>query len=118
GREVRDMSLLEVENLRTYFKTEGGEARAVDGVSLTLEEGESLALVGESACGKSVTALSIMRLIEPPGGYHHMRGNKSPLVQLHSGVAEGAGLHATEATQPPEAMHRRLTLDSMKQDRN
>src|SRR5262245_23928759 len=64
------MSLLEVENLHTYFKTEGGEARAVDGVSLTLEEGESLALVGESACGKSVTALSIMRLIEPPGGYH------------------------------------------------
>src|SRR5262249_3349214 len=64
------MNLLAVENLRTYFKTEGGEARAVDGVSLTLEEGESLALVGESACGKSVTALSIMRLIEPPGGYH------------------------------------------------
>ena len=64
------MSLLEVENLRTYFKTEAGAARAVDGVSLTLEEGESLALVGESACGKSVTALSIMRLIEPPSGYH------------------------------------------------
>src|SRR5215468_8341063 len=64
------MSLLEVENLRTYFKTEGEEARAVDGVSFALEEGESLALVGESACGKSVTALSLMRLIEPPGGYH------------------------------------------------
>jgi len=64
------MSLLEVENLRTYFKTEAGEARAVDGVSFTLEEGESLALVGESACGKSATALSIMRLIEPPSGYH------------------------------------------------
>src|SRR5262252_1301426 len=69
-REVQNMSLLEVENLRTYFKTEAGEARAVDGISFTLEEGESLALVGESACGKSVTALSIMRLIEPPGGYH------------------------------------------------
>src|SRR5438093_13568189 len=64
------MNLLEVENLRTYFKTEAGVARAVDGVSFTLEEGESLALVGESACGKSVTALSIMRLIEPPGGSH------------------------------------------------
>ena len=64
------MNLLEVENLRTYFKTEAGEARAVDGVSLTLEAGESLALVGESACGKSVTALSIMRLIEPPSSYH------------------------------------------------
>ena len=64
------MSLLEVKNLRTYFNTEAGVARAVDGISFALEEGESLALVGESACGKSVTALSIMRLIEPPSGYH------------------------------------------------
>ena len=64
------MSVLEVENLRTYFQTEAGVARAVDGVSFALEAGESLALVGESACGKSVTALSIMRLIEPPSGYH------------------------------------------------
>src|SRR5712691_9910057 len=78
------MSLLEVENLRTYFKTEAGEARAVDGVSLTLEEGESLALVGESACGKSVTALSIMRLIDPPSGYHpsgRMRFEDTDLLQ-------------------------------------
>ena len=69
-REAQDMNLLEVENLRTYFNTEAGVARAVDGVSFVLEEGESLALVGESACGKSVTALSIMRLIELPSGYH------------------------------------------------
>jgi peptide/nickel transport system ATP-binding protein len=61
------MALLEVDNLRTYFHTEGEVARAVDGVSFSLEEGESLALVGESACGKSVTALSIMRLVRPPG---------------------------------------------------
>lgn len=63
------MSLLAVEQLRTYFRTEAGIARAVDGVSFTLAEGESVALVGESACGKSVTALSIMRLLEPPS-YH------------------------------------------------
>ena len=78
------MSLLEVENLRTYFKTEAGEARAVDGVSFTLDEGESLALVGESACGKSVTALSIMRLIESPSGYHpsgRMRFEDTDLLQ-------------------------------------
>jgi peptide/nickel transport system ATP-binding protein len=78
------MSLLEVENLRTYFKTEAGEARAVDGVSFTLAERESLALVGESACGKSVTALSIMRLIEPPSGYHpsgRMRFEDTDLLQ-------------------------------------
>jgi len=45
-REAQDMNLLEVENLRTYFNTEAGVARAVDGVSFALEEGESLALVG------------------------------------------------------------------------
>ena len=61
------MSLLEVDNLSTWYHTEGEVARAVDGVSFSLEEGASLALVGESACGKSVTALSIMRLVRPPG---------------------------------------------------
>ena len=61
------MSLLEVENLSTFFRSEAGIAHAVDGVSFAVGEGESLALVGESACGKSVTALSIMRLIRPPG---------------------------------------------------
>src|SRR2546430_12584257 len=78
------MSLLEVKNLRTYFNTEAGAARAVDGVSFALEEGESLALVGESACGNSVTALSIMRLIEPPSGSHpsgSMRFEGTDLLQ-------------------------------------
>ena len=60
--------LLEVEDLRTYFQTPQGLARAVDGVSLTLRAGETLGLVGESGCGKSATALSIMGLVpEPPG---------------------------------------------------
>jgi peptide/nickel transport system ATP-binding protein len=61
------MHLLDVEDLKTYFRTEDGLARAVDGVSFSIEAGESLALVGESACGKSVTALSIMGLIRRPG---------------------------------------------------
>ena len=60
--------LLEVKNLRTYFYTEEGVVRAVDGVSWDLEEGETLGLVGESGCGKSVTALSILRLIPRPPG--------------------------------------------------
>ncbi|MCH8845064.1 MAG: ATP-binding cassette domain-containing protein, partial [SAR324 cluster bacterium] len=60
------MALLEIDNLRTYFRTEEGLARAVDGVSFMVEEGESVALVGESACGKSVTALSIMQLVQGP----------------------------------------------------
>jgi len=61
------MSLLEVRNLKTYFATGRGEARSVDDVSFTLEQGETLSLVGESGCGKSVTALSILRLVAPPG---------------------------------------------------
>src|ERR671921_257543 len=59
--------LLEVKNLRTQFKTRAGIVRAVDGVSFHLEEGELLGLVGESGCGKSITAMSVMRLISPPG---------------------------------------------------
>jgi oligopeptide/dipeptide ABC transporter ATP-binding protein len=59
--------LLEVKDLRTQFQTRAGIVRAVDGVSFHLEEGELLGLVGESGCGKSITSLSLMRLISPPG---------------------------------------------------
>jgi peptide/nickel transport system ATP-binding protein len=59
--------LLSVENLRTYFHTASAVARSVDGVSFTVMPGETLGIVGESGCGKSVTALSILRLIQPPG---------------------------------------------------
>jgi ABC-type dipeptide/oligopeptide/nickel transport system ATPase component len=60
-------NLLTVENLKTYFFTEDGMVKAVDGVDLTVGRGEVLGLVGESGCGKSVTSLSIMRLIGVPG---------------------------------------------------
>ena len=60
--------LLQVKNLRTTFSTSGGLVRAVDGVSWDIEEGETVALVGESGCGKSVSALSVMRLISLPAG--------------------------------------------------
>jgi peptide/nickel transport system ATP-binding protein len=59
--------LLRVEDLKTYFYTEDGVVRAVDGVSLKLNRGETLGVVGESGCGKSVTSLTIMRLISNPG---------------------------------------------------
>jgi oligopeptide/dipeptide ABC transporter ATP-binding protein len=61
-------TLLEIENLKTHFFTSAGVVRAVDGVTYTVDEGETVALVGESGCGKSVSALSILRLIPwPPG---------------------------------------------------
>ncbi|MFL6375340.1 MAG: ABC transporter ATP-binding protein [Pyrinomonadaceae bacterium] len=59
--------LLEVENLQTQFQTRAGLVKSVDGVSFSIGEGELLGLVGESGCGKSITALSIMRLISSPG---------------------------------------------------
>jgi len=60
--------LLRVKNLKTYFFTHEGTIKAVDGVSFTIKKGETLGLVGESGCGKSVTALSIMRLVQSPPG--------------------------------------------------
>ena len=62
------MPVLNVTDLRTHFHTRDGVVRAVDGVSLSLERGETLGVVGESGCGKSVTALSIMRLVPPAAG--------------------------------------------------
>ncbi|MEJ2096557.1 MAG: ABC transporter ATP-binding protein [Deltaproteobacteria bacterium] len=65
---MANKDLLEIKNLRTYFYIRGYVAKAVDNVSLKIHSGETLGLVGESACGKSVTALSIIRLIpDPPG---------------------------------------------------
>jgi peptide/nickel transport system ATP-binding protein len=60
--------ILEVNDLRTYFYTRDGVVRSVDGVSFSVSEGETLAIVGESGCGKSVTSLSILRLIASPPG--------------------------------------------------
>ena len=62
-----DQTILEVQGLKTYFYTEAGVVKAVDGVDFSVRRGEILGLVGESGCGKSVTSFSIMRLIEPPG---------------------------------------------------
>jgi oligopeptide/dipeptide ABC transporter ATP-binding protein len=79
------VALLEVDNLQTHFFTREGVVRAVDGVSFAVEKGKTLGVVGESGCGKSVTALSIMRLLpQPParivGGEARFEG--LDLVQL------------------------------------
>ena len=85
------MALLEVDNLVTEFDTDEGRVRAVDGVSFSVEAGQTVGIVGESGCGKSVTALSIMRLLPQPmgqiaGGTLHFQGRNLvdlPLEQMH-----------------------------------
>ena len=97
---MKDSILLEVRNLKTYFYTMDGTVPAVDGVDFAIREGHTMGLVGESGCGKSVTALSVMRLIAPPGRIlqgeiifdgqdllalkdeqmYHIRGNKISMI--------------------------------------
>ena len=61
-------TLLAVNDLRTYFTTQEGVVKAVDGISYDIQEGETVGLVGESGCGKSVSALSLLRLVQDPPG--------------------------------------------------
>src|SRR6202521_808475 len=85
-------NLLEVNNLKTYFFTRGGVIKAVDDVSFVMRPGETLGVVGESGCGKSVTALSVVRLVTAPGkivdgeinfnGENIMEKNKDELTDL------------------------------------
>ena len=65
---MAERRLLDIKGLKTHFLTEEGVVRAVDGIDLRLDRGETLGVVGESGCGKTVTALSIMRLIPMPPG--------------------------------------------------
>ena len=61
-------NVLEVKNLKTYFYTDEGVVKSVDGLDFNLGEGRTLAIVGESGCGKSVTSFSILRIIQSPPG--------------------------------------------------
>ena len=128
--------MLEVDNLQTYFFTRAGLVKAVDGVSFSLAPGETLAIVGESGCGKSVTALSLMRLIpDPPGrivggevrldgvdllrldseAMRTMRGNKismvfqEPMTSLNPVMTIGRQI--AEAVVLHERIGRRAALD-------
>jgi oligopeptide/dipeptide ABC transporter ATP-binding protein len=84
--------LLEIENLQTHFFTQAGVVRAVDGVSYDVRSGETLGVVGESGCGKSVTALSVLRLVaNPPGRIvgGAVRFEGANLLELTEGQMEG-----------------------------
>src|SRR5512140_1511540 len=92
--------ILAVRDLRTTFTTDDGVARAVDGVSFDVAAGEMVALVGESGCGKSATALSIMRLLPPSGR-----------IEAGSGIAfDGRDLLALDAEALRELRGRRLAM--------
>ena len=88
--------LIEIRNLRTHFRTDEGVVKAVEDVSLTIPQGKTVGLVGESGCVKSVTALSVIRLIAPPG---LIAGGS---IKLHEGQK------TTELTTLPENEMRRL----------
>ena len=63
------MAVLEVKDLKIYFRLPGGIAKAVDGISFSLEKGKTTALVGESGCGKTITGYAIMGLVPEPNGF-------------------------------------------------
>jgi oligopeptide/dipeptide ABC transporter ATP-binding protein len=85
-----NQALVEIENLKTYFETEQGTVKAVDDVSMKIDQGTTLGVVGESGCGKSVTSLSIMQLVPPPYGkivggrigYHRRDGAVTDILSL------------------------------------
>ncbi|MHA2131844.1 MAG: ABC transporter ATP-binding protein, partial [Promethearchaeota archaeon] len=96
--------ILDVQDLTTYFYTEEGIVKAVEGVSFQINEGETLGLVGETGCGKSVTALSILQVIRPPGiiekGQIMFRG-ENLLQKSISGVLDYRGKDITMIFQDP-----------------
>ena len=100
----RDDVVLEVHNLITYFYTEEGIVRAVEGVSFKIFKGEVLGLVGETGCGKSVTALSILRLIRPPGrieGGEIILGGENLLEKSQTEMLRYRGNQITMIFQDP-----------------
>jgi oligopeptide/dipeptide ABC transporter ATP-binding protein len=97
------LMLIEVKGLKTYFYTEGGVGRAVDGVDFTIEKEKTLGMVGESGCGKSVTALSIMGLIPTPPGrieageiLYHRNGDVIDLTKLDPKGSEMRSIRGNE----------------------
>ena len=99
--------LLSVRNLKTYFTQDEGTVRAVDGVSFEMAPGATLGIVGESGCGKSITARSIMRIVDRPGriveGEIHFRRPSG---------GNGAGPVVDLATLLSEAVERRKAWDA------
>src|SRR3989442_12173333 len=98
---MREPPLLSVRNLVTYFYQDEGLVRAVDGVSFDVAPGATLGIVGESGCGKSVTARSILRIVDRPGRIvdGEIRFRRPP---ANGGAAPGPGLGGVEPEGPGE----------------
>ena len=105
-RDKERTPLLEVSGLKTYFRTEDGMVKAVDGVDIFVNAGQVLGLVGESGCGKTVTALSIMRLIQAPGritdGDIRLRG-ESLLALTEEDIRKVRGERISMIFQQPQS---------------
>lgn len=79
----KDDTIIEIENLHTYFFTDSGTVKAVNGVSFDIPEGSVVGVVGESGCGKSVTSLAIMRLVQGPQGTDRGRIHPFQIQRFH-----------------------------------
>ncbi len=128
--------LLEVKHLATHFHLSDGLLKAVDGVDLTLGEGETMAIVGESGCGKSVTAYSIMRLVAPPGKIvtgkvlldgidllqlpeermRHVRGNQVSMIFQEPMTSLNPVLRIGDQITEGLLLHRRLSRNQAREE--
>lgn len=117
------MKLLEVQNLVTEFTTEEGSLRAVDEISFSLEKGKVLGIVGESGCGKSVSALSILRLVDAPGKiksgkilYYQKPVEKTwpELLVTQEKVLEVGGVQVVESIEESDPVSRGEAIDLLK----
>src|SRR5215470_4814623 len=115
------MALLEVDNLQTHFRTPDGVNRAVDGISFAVEAGETVAIVGESGCGKSVTANSILRLVpQPPGKIggairFEVRGNDISMIFQEPMTSLNPVLTIGRQIAEPLRLHQGLSRESVEQ---
>lgn len=128
-------SLLEIHHLKTHFYTDEGPVRAVDDVSITVPKGQTVCIVGESGCGKSVTAMSIMGLIEEPGGkivdgeiifneqdllkmdkneFRTIRGNEITMIFQEPMSSLNPVLKIGEQIMEPLMIHKKMKKDSAK----
>lgn len=116
GRDQAMPNILEVEDLQTQFMSKGPMLKAVDGVSFSIAEGETVALVGESGCGKSATALSLLRLISPPGKIVHGKvylDGIDLMTQSQTEIEDIRGNRAAMIFQEPlTALNPILTVES------